>query len=405
MKCRSCEADSLVSIIPLGKMPLANRLLKNLDNVAASEPRYNLEVMLCEECGLAQLKDIVDPNDLFSDYVYFSSHSDTMLQSAADLVQSLIPSIDNNALVIEIASNDGYLLKNYVEKGIPVLGIDPAANIAKVANESGIPTMCDFFGEAVATNLAREGKLADIIHANNVMAHVPDINGFIKSIKVLLKETGTAIIEVPYFLDLLDKLEFDTIYHEHVYYFSVKPLQDLFERHGLDLFDIEKLSIHGGSLRLFIGHQGVHEIQSIVYDFIQQEEGRDLFSPSIYAQFMAKIHSLKDDLVTTLKRLKSEGSNIAAYGASAKGTTLLNYFGIGKSLIDFVVDRSPAKQNHYTPGTHLSILHPDALQKNKSDYALLLSWNFAEEILKQQTSFRAQGGAFIIPLPEVKIAS
>lgn len=402
-KCRSCGSENIKSIIPLGKLPLANALLPS--SVALNEPRHNLEVMLCGDCGLAQLRDEIDPAELFSDYVYFSSNSDTMLKSVADLVENLMPSLPENAFVIEIASNDGYLLKNYIRHNINALGIDPAQNIAKVANENGIPTLCDFFGKSLALNLALDGKQADIIHANNVMAHVPDINGFIKGVKHLLKPNGRAIIEVPYFLDLFEKLEFDTIYHEHVYYFSVKPLQIAFKRHGLELFDIEKIAMHGGTLRLYVGHKGAYELQPIVSEMITKEESLGLYEAGSFNEFMNKLATLKEDLTALLSKLRKGGSHIAAYGASAKGTTLLNYFDITKNTIDFVVDRSVVKQGLYTPGTYLEIKEPSALVESKVTHALLLSWNFAEEIMAQQKDFIAGGGKFIIPLPNVKVVS
>lgn len=399
--CRSCASPHTSSIIPLGTLPLANALLSEPTTVP--EPMHNLEVMICSDCGLAQLRDLVDPVELFSNYVYFSSNADTALLSAANLVDRISHHLQAKALVVEIASNDGYLLKNYVAKGVDVLGIDPAQNIAKVANDNGIPTLCDFFGEELALKLATQGKQADVIHANNVMAHVPDINGFIKGLRTLLKPTGQAIIEVPYWLDLVQKIEFDTIYHEHVYYFSVKTLRTAFERHGLELIDVEKLSIHGGSLRLFVMHHGKQNVSNVVNNMIHAEDQLGLHSSSTFLRFMDKLNRLKDDLTKTLASLKEEGARIAAYGASAKGTTLLNFFGIGKDMIDFVVDRSQVKQGRFTPGKQLKILAPDALLEKNITHALLLSWNFVDEIMDQQQEFTSRGGQFIIPLPEVKI--
>jgi 2-polyprenyl-3-methyl-5-hydroxy-6-metoxy-1,4-benzoquinol methylase len=396
MICRSCESNDIQSIIPLGKLPLANGLL---DQKQDHEPYHNLEVMLCNNCGLAQLKDLIDPKDLFSEYVYFSSNSEGMLNSVAALVERIQPTLLPKALVVEIASNDGYLLKNY--KGVDVFGIDPAANIAKAANESGVPTLCDFFSEQLATTLVSQGKQADIIHANNVMAHVPNINGFVKGIKLLLKKTGQAIIEVPHFLDLFTKLEFDTIYHEHVYYFGLKPLMTLFQRHDLEIFNVEKLSIHGGTLRLFVGHNGQHDISDDIEKILYQEELLQLYNSASYQKFMKQLQKLKENLITLLQSVKSQGKQIAAYGASAKGTTLLNYFGIGTDFLNFVVDRSAAKRGKLTPGTQLEILAPPAMLE--ADYAILLAWNFADEIIQQQENFINMGGKFIVPLPEVKI--
>ncbi len=396
IKCRSCGSLPLYSIILLGDLPLANGFLTKKQH---NEPRHNLEVLLCESCGLAQLKDLVDPKDLFSDYIYFSSNSEGMLYSAAALVARIQPTLSNDGFVVEIASNDGYLLKNY--RGVEVLGIDPAANIAKIANEAGIHTLCDFFSEALAANLVEDGKKADIIHANNVMAHVPDLNGFVKGIKLLLKDKGQAIIEVPHLLDLLEKFEFDTIYHEHVYYFGIKPLKILLQRHKLEIFNVEKIYLHGGTLRLFVGHQGQHPVSMVVEAIASEEERVHLYKLSSYQKFMQHIDGLKNNLLTLLKSLKSENKRVAAYGASAKGTTLLNYFGIGSDYLDFVVDKSPAKQRKLTPGTHLEIRSPSELRH--VDYAVLLTWNFADEIIQQQSEFLARGGNFILPLPEVKI--
>ncbi|MAP24505.1 MAG: methyltransferase [Rickettsiales bacterium] len=402
IKCRLCHSDSIASIIPLGELPLANSLLEKVDELK-SEKKHNLEVLLCGECGLAQLKDLIDPKDLFSDYVYFSSNSDTMLQSAKDLVEATFKNLGRDSLVVEIASNDGYLLKNYTEKNIPVLGIDPAENIADVANKNGINTICDFFGVDLAKKLASEGSKADVIHANNVMAHVPDINGFVEGIKILLKDSGKAIIEVPYFADLVEKLEFDTIYHEHVFYFAVKPLKYLFEKHGLEIFNIQYIPIHGGSLRVFVGHRGYHAVTTNVESYIEKEKNLGLYKTTTYVNFMKKLSSLKDELHKTLSALTNKHKKICAYGASAKGTTLLNYFGIGKDFIDFIVDRGPAKQWKFSPGMGLEIFPPEKMLEEESDFALLLAWNFSQEIIEQQSYFTKSGGKFIIPLPEVKI--
>jgi SAM-dependent methyltransferase len=359
--------------------------------------------MLCVDCGLAQLRDLVDVGDLFSHYVYFSSNSETMLQSAEDLVKRVFSTLSKESFVIEIASNDGYLLKNYIDLKINVLGIDPAKNIAKIANEQGVPTLCDFFGETLAEKLSSENKKADIIHANNVMAHVPDIVGFIRGMKCLLKPKGYAIIEVPYFLDLVQHLEFDTIYHEHVFYFTVQSLKIAFEKQGLEIFDIEKLSIHGGTLRLFVGHQGARDIGTIIDKMIKNEKKSGLYTLSTYSNFMKKIFQLGEQLRETLDSLKESGSKIAAYGASAKGTTLLNFFDIDQGSLEFIVDRSPVKQSLYTPGTYLEVRPPSSLLDESITHALLLVWNFSEEILNQQKKFINKGGKFIVPLPEVKV--
>lgn len=401
-RCRFSGSSNCVSVIPLGEMPLANALLRNKAD-AKHEVRCNLEVMLCRDSGLVQLRDLIPPEELFSDYVYFSSNSQTMLESVADLAQRYIPKLDKNSLVVEIASNDGYLLKNYVAAGIPVLGIDPARNIAKVANDAGIRTVCDFFGQPLAEKLVADGFKADIIHANNVFAHVPDINSFVAGIKIMLAADGVAIIEVPYLGDLVKKREFDTIYHEHVYYFSVTALTKIFAAHRLQITDIEKLSIHGGTLRLFVNHDGFAPPSAVVAAYIKDERDARLHEEETYRALVSEIDALRQEFLATLADLKAQGASIAAYGASAKGTTLLNYFGVPQEMIDFIVDKSPAKQGLYTPGTHIEILSPEALLTRKPDYTVLLAWNFADEILRQQQAYRDQGGKFIIPIPHVMI--
>ena len=402
LNCRLCSSEKLNSIIPLGKLPLANALLHQKPQKPC--PRYNLEVMLCENCGLAQLKDLIDPKLLFTDYVYFSSNSDTMLRSAKLLVDKITSGLNDDAFVIEIASNDGYLLKNYVQKGIDVLGIDPAENIAKIANANNIPTRCAFFNLPLAKELCQT-KHADVIHANNVMAHVPELVDFVKAIKLLLSPTGTAIIEVPYLLHLVRNLEFDTIYHEHVFYFALKPLAHLFNTNGLVISDLEDLDIHGGSLRIYLKHDSETSQTNIVNQRIQTETDYGLYSLDLYKTFMHKLEDLRESLQTELAALRDKGAKIAAYGASAKGTTLLNFFGIDANSLHFVADRSEEKIGKYTPGKGLKILSPKELSNQNISHALMLAWNFADEIISQQQEFRAKGGKFIIPLPQVAVLS
>jgi SAM-dependent methyltransferase len=398
MICKICSSTDLHSIIPLGKLPLANALLKK----PRKQEAYNLEVLLCTQCGLAQLKDLIPPSALFVEYVYFSSNSETMLSSAKDLTQTIMKDLPEDAFVVELASNDGYLLKNYVQENIHVLGIDPAKNIAEEANKKGIPTLSDFFTEALSHKIVENNGKANIIHANNVLAHVPALQDFVAGIKNLLKEDGFAVIEVPYFLDLVQKLEFDTIYHEHVFYFGLKPLRQLFKNHNLHIFDYEKLSIHGGTCRLFIGHDHIHKEFSQLDGLIQQEEKCALYQLKTFEKFMENLATLKNNVKNQLELLKKANKKIAAYGASAKGTTLLNFFDIPVDVIEFVVDRSIAKQGLYTPGKNFAILHPDELIKHNIDVAFLLSWNFKEEIVRQQKEFLDKGGKFLCPLPEVE---
>jgi SAM-dependent methyltransferase len=354
-----------------------------------------------------QITETVPPEILFSDYVYFSSFSDTMLRSASDLAGRLITSrrLGPASLVIELASNDGYLLQNYTKAGIPVLGIEPAANVARVAQEErGVRTLCEFFGAELAQRLKADIGRADVIHANNVLAHVADLNGFVSGIATLLKDDGVAVIEAPYLKDMIAGVEFDTIYHEHLCYFSLTALNHLFQRHGLQIFDLEHLPIHGGSLRLFAAHANRHPaLTNAVIETLAVEDKLGMSQLGYYLDFGSRVEKLRNDLLALLADLKSRGASIAVYGASAKGSTLLNYFAIKPGTLEYVVDRSTVKQGLYTPGSHLLIHAPKHLLETHPEYVLLLTWNFAEEILSQQTAYREAGGRFIIPIPELKV--
>lgn len=401
--CRSCGEIGLEEVLSLGRTPLANALLTT-EQLDRPEETYPLDLVFCPRCSLVQITETVPSEKLFGEYLYFSSFSDTMVRHAEEVVERLVPSrgLGGESLVVEVASNDGYLLQYYKRAGIPVLGVEPASNVARVAEEErGIPTLTEFFGDDLARRLADDGRRADVVHANNVLAHVPDLNGVVEGIGLLLKDDGVAVIETPYVKDMLDRREFDTIYHEHLCYYSLMALDRLFGRHGLVIQDVERLPIHGGSLRVFAG-KGDERSPSVVR-MLEEEAGWGVDRFESYRKFGAEVEKLRGELLALLDELKAQDKSIAVYGASAKGSTLLNYFGIGRETLDFVADRSTVKQGLYTPGTHLSICPPEKLLEDMPDYVLLLTWNFADEILEQQAEYRRRGGRFIIPIPELEI--
>ena len=405
-KCRFCQTHLTQTFVDLGMSPLANSYLKP-ESISLAEKFYPLHAFVCSNCYLVQLEEFESPEHIFSDYAYFSSFSDSWLKHCQDYSEKVIKqfNLSQNSKVVEIASNDGYLLKYFHNKDISVLGIEPAANVARVAQQKDINTSICFFGQETANKLVVEGNKADLLIANNVLAHVPDLNDFVAGMKIILKSSGVITVEFPHLLNLIDYNQFDTIYHEHFSYFSLITVEKIFNYHGLSIFDVEQLSTHGGSLRIYGCHQeDTTKIQTVRVNQLKQLElQKGLNELSVYQNFAEKVRETKRKILEFLIQAKRKGKKIIAYGAPAKGNTLLNYCGIANDFIDFTVDRSPYKQGLYLPGTHVFIENPDKIKEEKPDYVLILPWNLQEEIIDQIAYIREWGGQFVIPIPELKV--
>ncbi len=398
-KCRSCDAEAVALFLDLGQTSIADRL-RTEEELDTEEMKFPLRVGMCEDCHLVQLLDVVPPEVLFTDrYPYFSSVSPTLLAHFQTSADELIEGrrLGSHSFVVELASNDGYLLRNYVDRGIPALGVDPATAPVRAARRRGVPTLEAFFTRDLARRLAEDYPSADVIHANNVLAHVPDINGFVAGLALLLKEDGVAVFEFPYFKDLLDHCEFDTIYHQHVYYFSVTALDELFRQNGLFINEIRRYPIHGGSLRLYVGKK--HVPDGTVPQLLEMEHREGIARLEFLRGFAARVGQVKSELRDLMDQLMAQHRSIAAYGAAAKGCTLLDYVGLGPDVIKFVADRNEFKHGRYMPGKEIPIVPVNRILETMPDYVLLLSWNFLEEIAQQQSEYRGRGGKFIVPIP------
>ena len=406
-KCRFCDALLSHVMCDLGLSPLANSYIK-FEDADKAEKLYPLKVWVCDQCLLSQLEEFESPDAIFSDYLYFSSFSSSWVEHARRYCEMMIERFhfDASSQIVEIASNDGYLLQHFKAEGIPVLGVEPAANIAKVAwEQKKIPSLVKFFGVQTARELVADGKSADLLLGCNVLAHVPDINNFVGGLKIALKSAGIITFEFPHLLRLIERNQFDTIYHEHFSYLSLLAVEKIFEHHGLALFDVEELSTHGGSLRIFArhrDHEGLPATEN-VKRMKKKELAFGLAEMVTYTAFGDKVRATKDRLLQFLRDAKGAGKKIAAYGAAAKGVTLMNYCGIRDDLVDYVVDRSPYKQNHFMPGVRIPIYNPERIFETKPDYLLILPWNLRKEISEQMAGIRAWGGQFAVPIPEVQV--
>jgi len=402
--CRFCSTPLTHTFCDLGMSPLSNSYIA-ADELQAEEQFYPLHAYVCGACFLVQLDEFASPQEIFSDYAYFSSFSDSWLEHCKDytqLMQSRL-GLDESSLVVEIASNDGYLLQYFVDAGIPVLGVEPAANVAAAAEDKGIPTIVKFFGTETARELVDAGQQADLLLGNNVLAHVPDINDFVAGMAIALKPGGVITMEFPHLLQLIQNNQFDTIYHEHFSYLSLLSVEQIFARHGLQVFDVDEIPTHGGSLRIYARLADNEPVSDNIIALRKKEADGRLSNLDTYAAFGEKAQEIKRSLLDFLSAAKREGKRVAAYGAPAKGNTLLNYCGVRQEFIDFTVDRNPAKQNRFLPGTHLPVYAPEKLSDTKPDYVLILPWNIKDEIMDKMQHIRDWGGKFVVPIPKVEV--
>lgn len=403
--CRICHGARLALVFSFGPTPLANAFLK-ADEIRDMEPYFPLDVYLCTDCGLPQLLDIVAPEVLFKGYIYVSSTSPVFVAHFEKFAESVCKrfQLALESLVVDIGSNDGILLRQFKEKGVRVLGVEPDKAIARVAKKAGVETLVRFFDNDVAAAILKQYGKADVITATNVFAHVDDIHGMVNEVKQLLKKDGVFIIEVPYLVDFLKKNLFDTVYHEHLSYFSVSTLNAFFERAGMVIFDVEKVSSHGGSLRVFIEKRGAsHAVSPRVQSFMRAEKKFKLLREKTYHTYALRIQKIRAKLTSLLTGLKERGKTIAGYGAPAKGNTLLNFFSIGRDLLSYIIDDSKLKQGMFTPGKRIPVISSEVLRKNPPDYLLIIAWNFADSIIEKNESFIKNGGKFIIPVPYPRI--
>jgi C-methyltransferase C-terminal domain/Putative zinc binding domain/Methyltransferase domain len=403
--CRFCAAPLELTVVDLGMTPLCESFLR-ADQIRRMEPFYPLHVFACERCYLVQLEAFVPPEEIFTEYAYFSAYSSSWVEHARRYVEMITArlGLGPDDLVVELASNDGYLLQHFVGTDIPILGIDPAANVAATAEARGVPTLVDFFGRAVATRLASEGSRASLVLGNNVLAQVPDLNDFVAGVAILLRDEGTATFEFPHLLRLLEGLQYDTIYHEHFSYFSLATIVDVFAAHGLVVYDVEELPTHGGSLRVYGQHiGGPRTSEDAVFELLTREEAFGLRSPDRFRRFAEDVKESKRALLELLIDLRRAGSQVVGYGAPGKGNTLLNYCGIRTDLIDYTVDRNPYKHGLFTPGTHIPIHPPERIAETRPDYVLVLPWNIADEISRQLSYVHDWGGKLIVPVPQATV--